>query len=183
MKLGKEEIQKIFLGGLLLIGLIYVYFDMLLGPLNTSQVRTAKSTEELQKKIREHTAKIRLGQQMDSEAPGAVNTIRQVNAMIPEGSPVAWFPTQIADHFKKHGLEKIATRLSSEAADKELPGFRRLTWSIDVTNVDFISFAQALANLENEYPLVEVAGLQIETGADNPENQRVLLTLRNLVKQ
>ena len=32
MKLGKEEIQKIVLGVLLFFGLIYSYFDMLLGP-------------------------------------------------------------------------------------------------------------------------------------------------------
>jgi len=183
MKLGKDEIQKVVLGGLLLIGLIYGYFNMLLGPLKARQVSTAKSTEELQKKIKEAKAKIRLGQQMDSEAPTAVNTIRQVNAMIPEGSPVAWFPTQMSDHFKKHGIEKVATRLNSEMPEKDLPGFRRITWGIDLAKVDFVPFAKALASLENEHPLVEVSGLQIETGAEDPENQRVLLTVRNLVKQ
>ena len=33
MKLGKEEIQKIVLGSLMLVGIVYVYFNMLLGPL------------------------------------------------------------------------------------------------------------------------------------------------------
>ncbi len=183
MKLGKDEIQKIALAGLLLIGLIYCYFTMLLGPLSASKVVTTASTDALQKKIGEHKAKIRLGQKMDSEAPTAVNTIRQVNAMVPEGSPVAWFPTQMADHFKKHGIEKVSTRLNSEMADKELPGFRRITWGIDFPKVDFVPFAQALASLENEHPLVEISGLQVETGADDPENQRVMLTVRNLVKQ
>jgi hypothetical protein len=183
MTLGKDEIQKIVLSGLLVIGLIYGYFTMLLGPLKAKQVLTAKSTEELRKKITEQKAKIRLGQQMDSEAPTAVNTIRQINAMIPEGSPVAWFPTQMADHFKQHGIEKVSTRLNSELADKELTGFRRITWGIDFSQVSFVPFAKALASLENEHPLVEVSGLQVETGTETPETQRVLLTVRNLVKQ
>jgi hypothetical protein len=183
MTLGKDEIQKIVLSGLLLIGLIYGYFNMLLGPLSAKQEAAAKSTEELRKKVAEHKAKIRLGQQMDNEAPAAVNIIRQVNAMIPEGSPVAWFPTQMAEHFKQHGIEKISTRMNSEQAEKELAGFRRITWGIDLPQVNFVKFAQALASLENQHPLVEVSGLQVETGTENPENQRVLLTVRNLVKQ
>lgn len=33
MKLGREEVQKIVLGGLIIFGVIFSYFNLLLGPL------------------------------------------------------------------------------------------------------------------------------------------------------
>ena len=46
--------------------------------------------------------------------------------MIPEGSPVAWFPTQMADFFKDKGIDRVSTRMSGETVDKELPKFRQI---------------------------------------------------------
>ena len=51
MKLGKDEIQKIFLGGLMLIGLLYCYFAMLLGPLGTNKEQNEKKAAEFRAKI------------------------------------------------------------------------------------------------------------------------------------
>ena len=103
--------------------------------------------------------------------------------MIPEGSPVAWFPTRLGDFFKKQGMDKAVTRMNSEAADKNLPGFRRMSWTVDLPRVDFISFASAIAQLENEEPLIEIATLQIDTSREEVDSQHILITLNNLVKQ
>jgi hypothetical protein len=107
----------------------------------------------------------------------------QIDAMIPEGAPVAWFPTLVADFFKRQGVEKITTRMSSEVADKELTGYRRINWGVDVPKVDCLRFASSLADLENQEPLLEIQGVTIEAVKDNPEAQHVLLTLNNIVKQ
>ena len=73
--------------------------------------------------------------------------------------------------------------MNNEFPEKELPGFRRLSWGIDLPRVDFVPFAAALAQLENEEPLVEVVSLQIDTSREDSESQRALLTVNNLVKQ
>jgi hypothetical protein len=46
-----------------------------------------------------------------------------------------------------------------------------------------VPFASALAQLENEEPLVEIVSLQIDTSREDSESQRALLTVNNLVKQ
>ena len=56
MKLGKDEIQKLVLGGLMLIGLIYGYFSMLLGPLSTRQESARKKIIALGPQIAEAKA-------------------------------------------------------------------------------------------------------------------------------
>ena len=107
MKLGKEEIQKMFLGGLMLIGLVYVYFNLLLGPLVARQGFVRKSIVDLDPQIAAAQAQIKKTADLEVTAPKAAQTLAQVGAMIPEGSPVAWFPKRLGDFFKHQGTVPV----------------------------------------------------------------------------
>jgi hypothetical protein len=183
MKLGKDEIQKLILGVLLFFGLLYSYFDLLLGPLSKRQEAARQSIAALGPEIRNAMAQIEKTRQLEAKAEAARLISQQVEAMIPEGSPVAWFPPRIADFFKKQGIDKALTRMNGEVVDKEISGFRKLIWGVDLPKVEFIPFAQAVAALENEEPLFEIATLQIDAGREDVQSQHALLTLSNLVKQ
>jgi hypothetical protein len=183
MKLGKEEIQKIVLGVLLFFGVIYSYFDLLLGPLVKHQEVATRSVQTLIPGIANAKSQIEKAKLAEKDAPKATMPMRQVQAMIPEGSPVAWFPTKIADFFKKRGIDRVSTRISGETVDKELPRFRKLSWGVDIPKVDFITFAQAMAALENEEPLIEISALQIDASRDDVETQHVFITVNNLVNK
>ncbi len=183
MKLGKDEIQKLVLGVLLFFGLVYSYFDLLLGPLSKQQAGSRQSIAALGPEISKAKAQIEKARQLEANAESAQIISRQVDAMIPEGSPVAWFPPRIADFFKKQGIDKALTRLNGEVPDKEIPGFRKLLWGVDLPKVEFVPLAEAVAALENEEPLFEIATLQIDASREDVESQRALITLSNLVKQ
>jgi hypothetical protein len=182
MKLGKEEIQKIVLGVLLLFGVVYSYFALLLGPLLARQDAYDKSIRGLGPATATAKSQIDKTKQMEKDAPTVAMTVYQVNAMIPPGSPVAWFPTRMADFFKKQGIDKVTTRLNSEATDKEYVGYRKLTWGIDLPRVGFVQFANAVAALENSEPLIEISSMQIDAGREDVEMQHALITVNNLVK-
>jgi len=122
--------------------------------------------------LQDHAADRRVHRQM-----------RQLAAMIPDGSPVAWFPPRMGDFFKKQGIDKVATRLTGEALEKELEGFRKLSWGIDLPKVEFATYAQAIATLENDEPLLEINAMQIDASRDDVESQHVSLIINNLVKQ
>jgi hypothetical protein len=183
MKLGKDEIQKLVLGGLMLIGLIYGYFSMLLGPLSTRQQTARKNIIALGPQIAEAKAQMRRTQELERNAPAATMTAQQVEAMIPEGSPVAWFPPRIAEFFKRQGVDKSATKLNNEFPEKDLSGFRRMSWGVDLPKVEFAPFAVAIAALENEEPLLEITSMQLDASRDDVESQHALITVNNLVKQ
>ena len=51
MKLGKEEIQKLALGLLMLVGVVYSYFDMLLFPELKRQEAIRKNIESITPEI------------------------------------------------------------------------------------------------------------------------------------
>ena len=182
-KLRKEDTQKIVLGMLMCLGIVYGYFDILLFPLQKRQLNIATSVNALEPEIEKAKAQLKRSAGVEIEAPQAKQNIAQIDAMIPEGAPVAWFPVLIAEHFKKAGFDKAATRLNNEFVDKELPGYRRVSWGIDVPRVECLPFAAALAELENAEPLVEIQALNIESMREDPEAQHVLLTVNNIVKQ
>ncbi len=183
MKLGKEEIQKLALGILLLIGVVYSYFDMLLFPELKKQDAVAKNIASLSPEIKKAQEQIKRAQDLEQSAPGKTQVVPQVEAMIPDGAPVAWFPPRISELFKREGIDKVAAKLNNETAEKDLPGFRRIAWTIDFPKVDFIGYARALSTLENDEPLVAVTSLSIEPSVDDVETQRALITVNNLVKQ
>jgi hypothetical protein len=183
MTLNKDQIQKIALGAILFIGLIYCYFVLLLGPLKGRQEMTRASITELGPKITQARGQIRRAQDLETAAPVAAVTVKQLSATIPDGSPVAWFPTLVAEFFKRHGVDKTTTRMNSETKETDLPGFRRLSWGVDLPKVEMIPFGQALAAFENEEPLAEIVGLVVEPNKDDVETQRVFLTINNLAKQ
>jgi hypothetical protein len=183
MKLTKDQIQKIVLGGMIFCGVIYSYFAFLLGPLSAGREQALKDTQEIGPKIAAARAQIAKTKGIEEKAPASLRTIEQVQAMIPQGSPIAWVPTKIADLFKREGVEKVSARMAGELPEKELTGFGRYSWSVEVPHVEFITFGRALSALENDEPLMEIQSLEVDAGHDDVQFQRTSITLQNIVRQ
>ena len=181
--LQKEEIQKLVLGSLMFLGVIYGYFDTLLFPLQKRQVNTATSINALDPEIDKARSALKRATAVEADAPQARANVAQIDALIPEGAPVAWFPVLISEFFKQAGFDKTVTRMNNEFVEKDLPGYRRVSWGIDVPRVDCLGFANAVAGLENAEPLIEIQALTIESMRDDPEGQHVFLTVNSIVKQ
>lgn len=183
MKLNKDQTQKIALGALMMVGVVYSYFDMLLGPLQQAREVANKNLNGLEPQIATANAQIASAKNVEAKAPDTTKLLVQVQGMIPEGSPVAWFPPRLSEFFKKHGIDKVNARVISDSLDKDYPGFRRVSWGIDLPRVDFLPFAAAIAALENEEPLLQIQSLELEAGRDEAQMQRATLVINNLVRQ
>ncbi len=183
IKLGKEDIQKIALGVLLGVGVVCGYFQWLLFPLQARHKATIKSTAALAPAISAAKAQLARDTQVSVQAPLAKATLVQIDAMIPEGAPVAWFPPRIADFFKSRGIDKATTRLNSDTAHPILPGYRRLSWALDLPKVEWFAFGKALADLENLEPLVSIENVSVDALREEPDGQHVVLTLSSIVRK
>jgi len=182
MKLSKDQIQKIVLGGMLFCGVIYSYFEFLLGPLSSGREQALKNTQEIIPKIAAARAQIAKTKGIEAKAPASQRIIEQVNAMIPEGAPIAWVPTRLTELLKREGVEKASARMVGEHSEKELTGFGKYGWSVEIPRVEFITFGGALSALENSEPLMEVQTLEVEAGREDIQFQRVSFTLHNIVR-
>ena len=182
MKLTKDQIQKTVLGGMLFCGVIYSYSEFLLGPLSEGRELAVKDAAELVPKIAAAQAQIAKTKGIEEKAPASQLLLEQVKAMIPQGSPIAWVPTRLTELLKREGIEKSTTRIAGEVPERELTGFGRFAWAIEVPRVEFITFAKAISVLENEEPLMEIQTVEIEAGRDSVQFQRMAIALQNIVR-
>lgn len=183
MKFGKEEIKKTFLGGLVLFALLYVYFNIMLAPLAKKEKAYKKEIVEIQPKVATADSQIKTAAAIEKSAPEANEVLEHIKAMIPEGAPIAWFPPRMVDFFKRQGIEKCSVRLNNEVPEKELLGFKKLFWAIDIPKVEFVPLGIAISGLENEELLLEITNIKIEEIKDEAQYQRATLTVSTLVKQ
>lgn len=183
MKLGKEEIQKIFLSILLLIGLLYAYFTMLLDPLSKQEENAKKTVADLAPKIAAAKSLIKDVAQREKDAPKTNETLDQIKSMIPEGAPIAWFPPLITGFMKRQGIDKCTIHMGGDAAEKDLPGFKKMYWNLEMPHVDLPTLGIAIAALENQEPLLEVSNVQISASRDDVQYQSARVTLSTIVKQ
>jgi hypothetical protein len=183
MKLTKDQTQKIFLGAMLLIGVIYGFITFLINPVQFESALNKQKMEALEPKILAAKAQIAKTKALEAKLPEAAKLTNQVNAMIPEGSPVAWFPPRISEYFKRQGVEKATARQNGPHVEKELPGYQRLNWGVDLPRVEFGQLAAAMAEMENGEPLLEIQSLDIESNRDEVQVQRANLIVNTLVRQ
>lgn len=182
MKLTKDQIQKIALGAMIFCGVVYGYFDFLLGPQSVARATALKEAEALAPKIDAARAQIAKTKALETKETATQALLDQVKAMIPGGAPIAWVPTKISDLFKGEDVERVSSRMVNELAEKELAGYAKFSWTVEIPSVELITFGSALSTLENAEPLMEITSLDIEGSRESVQFQRVTFTLHNIVR-
>jgi hypothetical protein len=183
MKLSKPQQQKVVLGAMLMVGVIYAVNEFLLSPLALERVALADEMTSNEPKLSEMRGQMARTKGLEEKAPLATQTLSQVAAMIPDGAPIAWFPPKISDFFKAGGVEKAVAKFGNETLEKDLPGYRKLSWSVEIPSCDFLRFATTMAKLENAEPLVEFTGFELQSNREQADSQRALLSVNNIIKQ
>ena len=183
-KFSKDQIQKMFLSGLLMVGLIYCYFTFLIGPLGKADTSHEADIASLDDEIGKAKTEIKRSKSMQEQAKAAEETLAQVNDMIPDGAPIAWFPPRIHAFFDRHNLKGVTVHPGAldGAPDPAMHNFRTADWAVDVPQAGVSQLGIALAGLENEEKLLEINHLQITTVADSPEKQHVSMNVTTLLK-
>lgn len=165
------------------IGLIYCYFTFLVSPLDAEKAAAQKEIETLQADTLAGKGTVRKLQDLQAEADKADEVLAQIESMIPEGAPVAWFPPKIKNFFEQHGITDInITKTAENRFDTAaLDRFRKMTWVVEIPKANFVNFAIATAGLENSFPLVKISALKIDAIEESPE-QSIELTLISVFK-
>ena len=166
--------------------LTYCYFDFLLNPLQASAVAAEAESAKIEKDIKGADARLREFGALKVRAAEAGDLVTQVNAFIPEGAPIAWFPPRIKAFFLRQGMRDCTVRpLTTErTGDAELDKtFSNVSWGVDLPTTEFVPLGIAIAGLENEEPNLEITSLRISTRAENPEQQQVTFEALTLLKK
>ena len=181
--MNKEQTKRLMLGGIGLIGLLYVYFTFFLGPLNNSRNSIQGKINELEQKIATSKAEISKATKLEESAHAATVRYDALRALSPDGAPIAWFPPRMKTFFAGQQIDKVMTRLETNSAfkEKELAGWNRYLWIVDLPQADFESLGKAIALLENSNPLLSIRRLRIHAAANDPEMQEIVFTASTII--
>jgi hypothetical protein len=181
--LNKEQAKRLMLGGFGLIGLLYVYFTFFLGPLNKSRNSIQGKINELQEKVASSKTEISKATKLEDTAHAATVRYDALRALSPDSAPIAWFPPRMKTFFAGQQIDKVTTRLEASSAfkEKELAGWNRYFWIVDLPQADFESLGKATALLENSNPLFSIRKLRIHAVTDDPEMQQIVFTAATII--
>jgi hypothetical protein len=181
--LNKEQTKKLMLGGFGLVGLLYVYFAFFLGPLNKSRNSIQGKIKDLQQKVATSKTEISKATKLEETAHAATLRYDALRALSPDGAPIAWFPPRMKTFLAGQQIDKVTTRLEGSSAfkEKELAGWNRYLWIIDLPQADFESLGKAIALLENSNPLLSIKKMRIHAATDDPEMQQIVFNAATII--
>ena len=184
-KLSKEQIQKVILSVIGFCLLIYVYLTFFLGPLNRSRTAMEGKMGDLQNKLHNSKTELRRAASLQVTAGDATSRYAAMEALTPEGAPIAWFPPRIKTFFGEEKIDKAVVRLDRNAdlKEPELSGWSRYSWLITLPEADFGALGKAIAGLENTEPLLWIERLTIHAQPDQLQFQQVDLVAANIVRK
>lgn len=182
-KLSKDQIQKLALSVIGFIALVYVYLNFFLAPLAKSRATMEKTIADLHAKIEASKTEIPKAANLERQASSATTRYAALQALTPDGAPIAWFPPRAKLFFANEGIDKVTAKLDSNApfSQKELASWNRFVWQIDLPQTDFATAGKAIADFENAEPLLSVTRLSMRGTSDTPEVQQVALTVSTAI--
>ncbi len=182
-RLTKDQIQKLALSTIGFVALLYVYFSFFLGPLNNGRANAERTMADLQHKLASSKTEMDRAAKLEREASSATTRFAALQALSPEGAPIAWFPPRLKAFFANQRIDRSNARLDTTGAFKEpeLEQWSRYTWVIDLPQTEFATVGKALAELENTDPLLAVTRLTIRASAENPQFQQVNLVAHSTI--
>ncbi|MEP6808848.1 MAG: hypothetical protein ABI992_01270 [Chthoniobacterales bacterium] len=185
IKLSKDQIQKLALSSIGLIVLVYVYLNFFLGPLNKSRASMEATIADLQQKLGSSKGEMARADSLQREAGTATTRYAALQALAPEGAPIAWFPPRMKAFFANQQIDKAGARLGNSTALKEpeLEAWSNYSWLIDLPQADFSTLGNAIAQLENAEPLLSINKINIRILPDQPQFQQVELTAYTVMQK
>lgn len=183
-KPSRDQIQKLALGVIGVLAMVYLYFSFFLGPLNKSRTTMEGKIADLQGKLDGAQPALEQANKLERTAGSAMERFTALRQSAPEGAALAWFPPRIKAFFAAHQIDRAVARLSSTSrAMEELPDWETNDWMIEVPQADYATFGKTVAALENAEPLLSIARLNIRSMPEDPEFQRIEIAAQQVIEK
>lgn len=183
-KLSKDQIQKLALSGIGFVVLVYVYFSFFLGPLNKNRAAMEVTLADLQGKLSTSKGELAKASTLERQAGNATTRYAAMQALTPDGAPIAWFPPRVKAFFSNQQIDKAVARLASSTpvAKPGLEEWLSYSWLIEVPQAEFSTLGSAIAELENTEPLLSINKITIHASSDQPQFQQIELVAVNVIQ-
>jgi hypothetical protein len=160
----KEERQRLMLGALLLIGVLYGYFGLLLSPIELGITHADRAITERNQQIASNGVELRALREEIArlDRPILDTTANELIATAPE-SHLATTPSTLSRIFDQHRLPKPDARAAMLLPFAGREDLQRAVWELKLRQADALQAGEVIASLENEFVLGEMREIALET--------------------
>ncbi len=141
---------------------------------------------DLQGKLGNSKSELQRTTNLETEATTATTRYAALEALSPEGAPIAWFPPRIKAFFSNQQIDRATAKPDASGAgtpykQPELQQWEKYSWLIELPQADFAMAGKAIAELENSEPLLAVSKLSIRGGGEDAQFQQVTLSVNTAI--
>lgn len=184
MQLSKDQIQKIFICAMFVIGIYYVCFSMLIGPAKKTMAKMAKDSEKISKDISTAEGKIKAVSLAEATQKQSEQYIAKIEEFMPNELPRTYYPPEILKAFSDAGVTISQPLVSSVPVSFSKVGnaFTRYGWIFSINGITYHDFGRLQAKIENERPLWQFYEIEMTANANSEEKHNVKMVMGTLNK-
>ncbi len=157
-----------------------------IAPFGQREAKDQAESAGLRERLEKMQAVIREVGILEQTAGNARQQIASLQVEIPAGPASVWLPEQVKKHFARFGLTEAVVRMTTVQEVPDLPDHRRGYWSVALPIGDAsykaVGAFVAVAEFEEQHPLIKVLDFGIRPDSENPQSRVVLLNLKALVR-
>ena len=160
----KEERQRLMLGGVLVVGVLYGYFGLLLSPIQLGITHAERTVEERNQQIASTSVELRTLREeiARSDRPILDTAADELLATVPK-SHLASTPAVLSRILEQQSLAKRSARASMLAPFIGREDLICAGWEVNLEEAGPLQIGQATAALENEFSLSQMSEVSLET--------------------
>lgn len=159
----KEERQRLLLAGLLLVGVLYGYFGLLLSPMNTGIAQAGRAVEDRNQQISSIGVELRALREEIAmlDRPILDTAAKELLETVPT-SHLVFTPAILSRILDEHRLSKGLSRSVMVAPFYGREDLHRASWEISLSEAGALRVGQAVAAVENEFRLSQLSEVSFE---------------------
>lgn len=182
MKLTEAETKKALYSLLGVVAFVLLASALVLSPIQSKRTAAKAELSSLTDQLTTAVQQVKA-----AERDATVRGVIQASLAVLEqgqqaGAPIAWLPAQLERYFTAHAVTVGKIKLINEVQGPTTSEWKTILWTVEVPSASYEELGQAVAALENEWPTIEVTGLDVLSALGDNTRISATLTLTLLVK-
>jgi len=182
----RSGIFKVVVTGAVL-GFAWVFFNQAISPLRARELESVAQLAALQERIDTANGEIREARRFAREAAREGAAIKQLAGDNRAASNLETFSARLKEYFSNAGFSVTVVRLNTIQDAADLPGYRRVYWSlglaIPAAEQSVEASLRTVASLGDLDPLTKVVDFVLQTNPEDPQVRTLSVNIVALIEK
>lgn len=176
-----------WLGTCLALAGFWLVFRLVIAPIQYRERQVRTEIANFRRQISDAQKTLKGIQDLEMKSASTRSELHRLDSEFPDTPPVVWIPERMRQHFGHFGFVELNTRVKAASDEPELPGYQRISWSMDIPMQNITKqiggLLLAVADLEQTLRIARVADIAIQADANEPGPRTAVVTFSTLLRK